>query len=73
MKCEALLSMSTDWRLHSAMLGQLETYVKVSPSDLVFSHVPVILFHRIQDSVSIFSEFYHRDMLTCLMISELEF
>ncbi|KAK3911921.1 Serine/threonine-protein phosphatase 4 regulatory subunit 4 [Frankliniella fusca] len=50
LKCEASLSLTNDWRLHSAMLSQLECFVKVFPSDLVFSHLPVILFHRIQDS-----------------------
>lgn len=50
LKCEASLSLTNDWRLHSAMLNQLESFVKVLPSDLMFSHMPVILFHRIQDA-----------------------
>lgn len=51
LKCEVSLSLSNDWRLHSAMLAQLENFVKTLPSDLVFSNLPVLLFHRIQDSV----------------------
>lgn len=50
LKCEVSISHSNDWRLHSTMLGQLESYVKYLPSDLVFSNLPVVLFHRIQDS-----------------------
>ena len=71
MKCEATLSMSTDWRLHSGMLNQLEAFVKALPSDLVFSHVPAILFHRIQDSVSICNKFHHINLLMDLHLIKL--
>lgn len=52
LKCEVFLSLSNDWRLHSAMLSQLESYAKTLPPDLIYSTMPAVLFHRIQDSVS---------------------
>lgn len=68
MKCELSLSLSNDWRLHSALLNQLECCAKTLPSDLIYSNVPVVLFHRIQDAVS--SKIIKKFELSCHKLSQ---
>ncbi|PNF28861.1 hypothetical protein B7P43_G04431 [Cryptotermes secundus] len=46
-KCEAEISMTTNWRLHAEILGQLEYLPHCMPSDFIYSHFIPIIFHRI--------------------------
>jgi hypothetical protein len=47
LKCEAEISMTTNWRLHAMTLGQLECLPHCMPSDFIYSHFIPIIFDRI--------------------------
>ncbi|GFG30947.1 hypothetical protein Cfor_04044 [Coptotermes formosanus] len=46
-KCEAEISMTTNWRLHAMTLGQFECLPHCVPSDFIYSHFIPIIFDRI--------------------------
>jgi hypothetical protein len=56
LKCEAEISMTTNWRLHAMTLGQFECLPQCVPSDFIYSHFIPIIFDRIYTAVSTVSE-----------------
>ncbi|KAJ4443074.1 hypothetical protein ANN_04724 [Periplaneta americana] len=47
LKCETEISMTTNWRLHAMILGQLECLPHCMPSDFIHSHFIPVIFNRI--------------------------
>ncbi|KDR15998.1 Serine/threonine-protein phosphatase 4 regulatory subunit 4 [Zootermopsis nevadensis] len=47
LRCEAVISMTTNWRLHTVILGQLECLPLCMPSDFIYSHFVPVIFNRI--------------------------
>ena len=56
LKCEAEVSMTTNWRLHAMTLGQFECLPHCVPSDFIYSHFIPVIFDRMFTAVSIVSE-----------------
>lgn len=52
LRCEAVISMTTNWRLHTVILGQLECLPLCMPSDFIYSHFVPVIFNRIYVAVS---------------------
>jgi len=48
--------MTTNWRLHAMILGQLECLPHCLPSDFIHSHFIPVIFNRIHVVVSTISE-----------------